>query len=164
VTILELGVGTDARERTMAINYFYRTLFTSLLLAIGISGCETMGDIFGDMFRRECVSYTYRDVQVPYCCVQGNGYCQSTCYRTQNQKVCSVSRCKSEYVERDGKCMTRDELKVYEDSKKKPAGSMNDKPSGNYWLAKSLQEEYTAEQNKLFYAKHSANGKVGLIN
>jgi hypothetical protein len=35
-----------------------------------------------------CVSWADRDVQVPYCCKYGRGYCESTCYRTQRQSVC----------------------------------------------------------------------------
>jgi len=37
-----------------------------------------------------CISWGSRDVQVPYCCKQGRGYCESTCYRTQTQSVCTA--------------------------------------------------------------------------
>jgi hypothetical protein len=35
-----------------------------------------------------CVSYMDRYIEVPYCCKQGRGYCERTCYRTEKRTVC----------------------------------------------------------------------------
>jgi hypothetical protein len=35
-----------------------------------------------------CSGYQDRYVQVPYCCKQGRGYCESTCYKETKQTVC----------------------------------------------------------------------------
>ena len=45
-------------------------------------------EILSTQKKGSCVSWADRDVQVPYCCKYGSGYCESTCYRTQRQSVC----------------------------------------------------------------------------
>jgi len=36
-----------------------------------------------------CVQWMDKYIEVPYCCKQGRGYCESTCYKTQRRTVCT---------------------------------------------------------------------------
>lgn len=45
-----------------------------------------------------CVSWAYGTMSVPYCCKQGNGYCESTCFRTQETRRCTAIACDPGYV------------------------------------------------------------------
>jgi hypothetical protein len=47
----------------------------------------------GELLRTEkedgpCVRYGDKYIQVSYCCKQGKGYCESTCYKTEKRTVC----------------------------------------------------------------------------
>ena len=100
-------------------------------IAILCAGCAQ----FSQMGRRECLNYQDRYVTESYCqqmapqtCTYtsggqrtcfGGGYCVSTGTRTRLVKTCVDSRCKPEYAEIDGNCLTPQEQK--ERQKEAPA-------------------------------------------
>jgi hypothetical protein len=74
-----------------------RLLYLFLLILVFLFAC------IGCDMHQHCVEWT--TTQVPYCCKYGNGYCESTCYRTQN--ICARSVCDAGYerVAGKGKCV-----------------------------------------------------------
>ncbi len=55
---------------------------------------------------QHCVSWSDRQRSVPYCCKYGNGYCESTCYRTEYYKECTQWVCDEGYErDEDNKCV-----------------------------------------------------------
>lgn len=54
---------------------------------------------------KTCTRYGEEFVQVPYCSRQGNGYCESTSYRSESRRVCQAFECKSGYVRSGDNCL-----------------------------------------------------------
>lgn len=55
-----------------------------------VLGSDAKPVILSTQKEGSCISLGSRDVLVPYCCKYGRGYCESTCYKTQRQTICTV--------------------------------------------------------------------------
>jgi hypothetical protein len=87
---------------------------TGQLLAVA----ATLALVFsalGGCLHKHCVSSRTVSQQVSYCCKQGKGYCESTCFRTQEAQQCTSWACDAGYVEQSGKCVKMTPAQIAQD-------------------------------------------------
>ena len=80
----------------MKHNYAVFVLIICLIL-VGCNATNTKQSESESESNKYCAEYGYQTVNHPYCCKQGNGYCERTCYKYEQRHTCIDWQCKEGY-------------------------------------------------------------------
>jgi dipeptidyl aminopeptidase/acylaminoacyl peptidase len=90
------------KKRSFAVHLPRFACWAVLALWVAsLAGCESLANL-GMPSNTNCTATRFQLIQVPYCSVMGNGYCQVTSYRSVSGNVCSAWACKPGFAAPDG--------------------------------------------------------------
>ena len=87
---------TQLKQGILIMKHYHAILV--LFICLILVGCNATSTKQSESeSNKYCAEYGYKAVNRPYCCKQGNGYCEKTCYKYEQRHTCIDWQCKEGY-------------------------------------------------------------------